>query len=74
MTYFPNPLDSKESNPIRTLGGTLEREIELNRIIGEMAGTLNGITMLYKDQISKHSLDQIERLLKRYDDFFKGDE
>lgn len=52
----------------------LNREIELNRIIGEMAGTLNGITMLYKDQISKHSLDQIERLLKRYDDFFKGDE
>lgn len=73
MTYFPNPLDSKESDPIKTLGGTLEREIELNKIIGEMAGTLRGITILYEKKLSEHSTDKINNLLKRYDDFFKGE-
>lgn len=58
-------------NPIRTLGGTLEREIELNRIIGELAGTLRGISILYDEKITEHTHKKIKDLLDRYDRFFK---
>lgn len=53
----------------------INREIELNRIIGEMAGMLKGLTLLCGDENVAVNvmvdIKAIKELLKRYDDFFK---
>lgn len=51
----------------------LNREIELNRIVGEMVGTLIGIKVNYRDSLGPDIRKRIDDLLKRYDDLFKDE-
>lgn len=52
---------------------SLEREIEEAKLVGELMGTLMGLSVLCGKNLTEHSLKKIADLKKRYDELFNSE-
>lgn len=51
--------------------GPPKRNIEFNRLIGEMKGSLEMMLILFREHMNVTQISSLEDLLKRYEEFFK---